>query len=658
MDRRRFLQTGIAGAYTLVVLADRLPPAERQPASLEEIRKELDRLSPVTTRQGLSVPEPNMRVVDLDTDVLVAGGGLAGVCAALAAARHGARVVLVHDRSRLGGNSSSEVKMHVVGASCHKARPGWREGGIIEELRLEDAVRNPQRSFEMWDLLLYDKVISEPNIRLLLDTTLYAVEKEGERIRRALARCDVSEHVYRIRASIFCDCTGDSRLGLEAGADFRIGREARSEYGESLAPEHADEQTLSSSILFTARDYGRPMPFRPPAWARKVTREHLRLRPVTSWEYGYWWIAWGGQRDTIHDHQRIRFELLSIVLGVWDYIKNSGDHPSSVTWAMDWIGFIPGKRESRRLLGDYVLTQHDILRGDVEDAVAIGGWPMDDHPPAGFDEPELPPNRSVRPEEVYNIPLRALYSRNVPNLMMAGRNISCSHVAFTSTRVMGTCAVVGQAVGTAAAMCVEKGILPRQIYQDKRLLEELQQRLLRDDQTIRGRVNRDPNDLARKAMVRASAEHPAAPASRVIDGYTRDIPLKSGGKEIHQWAARLEPGGVWIELRWSEPQWLGQVQLTFDSGFQRELTLTASETINRGIIRGPQPETVRDYSILYQPPGSSQWIPLVRVEGNYLRMRRHEFAPVLAEAIRVHVDATNGDPYARIFEIRCYGPGA
>lgn len=652
------MQTGIAGAYTLVVLADRLPPAERQPASLEEIRKELDRLSPVTTRQGLSVREPNMRVVDLDTDVLVAGGGLAGVCAALAAARHGARVVLVHDRSRLGGNSSSEVKMHVVGASCHKARPGWREGGIIEELRLEDAVRNPQRSFEMWDLLLYDKVISEPNIRLLLDTTLYAVEKEGERIRRALARCDVSEHVYRIRASIFCDCTGDSRLGLEAGADFRIGREARSEYGESLAPEHADEQTLSSSILFTARDYGRPMPFRPPAWARKVTREHLRLRPVTSWEYGYWWIAWGGQRDTIHDHQRIRFELLSIVLGVWDYIKNSGDHPSSVTWAMDWIGFIPGKRESRRLLGDYVLTQHDILRGDVEDAVAIGGWPMDDHPPAGFDEPELPPNRSVRPEEVYNIPLRALYSRNVPNLMMAGRNISCSHVAFTSTRVMGTCAVVGQAVGTAAAMCVEKGILPRQIYQDKRLLEELQQRLLRDDQTIRGRVNRDPNDLARKAMVRASAEHPAAPASRVIDGYTRDIPLKSGGKEIHQWAARLEPGGVWIELRWSEPQWLGQVQLTFDSGFQRELTLTASETINRGIIRGPQPETVRDYSILYQPPGSSQWIPLVRVEGNYLRMRRHEFAPVLAEAIRVHVDATNGDPYARIFEIRCYGPGA
>lgn len=658
MDRRRFLQTSIAGAYTLVVLADRLPPAERQPASLEEIRKELDRLSPVRTRQGLSVPEPNMRVVDLDTDVLVAGGGLAGVCAALAAARHGARVVLVHDRSRLGGSSSSEVKMHVVGASCHKARPGWREGGIIEELRLEDAVRNPQRSFEMWDLLLYDKVISEPNIRLLLDTTLYAVEKEGERIRRALARCDVSEHVYRIRASIFCDCTGDSRLGLEAGADFRIGREARSEYGESLAPEHADEQTLSSSILFTARDYGRPMPFRPPAWARKVTREHLRLRPVTSWEYGYWWIAWGGQRDTIHDHQRIRFELLSIVLGVWDYIKNSGDHPSSVTWAMDWIGFIPGKRESRRLLGDYVLTQHDILRGDVEDAVAIGGWPMDDHPPAGFDEPELPPNRSVRPEEVYNIPLRALYSRNVPNLMMAGRNISCSHVAFTSTRVMGTCAVVGQAVGTAAAMCVEKGILPRQIYQDKRLLEELQQRLLRDDQTIRGRVNRDPNDLARKAMVRASAEHPAAPASRVIDGYTRDIPLKSGGKEIHQWAARLEPGGVWIELRWSEPQWLGQVQLTFDSGFQRELTLTASETINRGIIRGPQPETVRDYSILYQPPGSSQWIPLVRVEGNYLRMRRHEFAPVLAEAIRVHVDATNGDPYARIFEIRCYGPGA
>src|ERR1019366_6096116 len=123
-------------------------------------------------------------------DVLVAGGGLAGVCAAIAAARHGARVVLVQDRSRLGGNSSSEVKMHVVGANCHKGRPGWREGGLIEELRLDDAVANPQRSFELWDLLLYDKVVSEPNVTLLLDTVLYSAETKDGRINRVRARSD------------------------------------------------------------------------------------------------------------------------------------------------------------------------------------------------------------------------------------------------------------------------------------------------------------------------------------------------------------------------------------------------------------------------------------------------------------------------------------
>src|SRR5437588_3088298 len=128
-----------------------------------------------------------MVLVSLECDVLVVGGGLAGVCAAVAAARHGAKVVLVQDRSRLGGNSSSEVKMHVVGANCHKGRPGWREGGLLEEFRLDDAVNNPQRSFELWGLLLYDKVVSEPNLTLLLDTTVHAATTRDRRITRVLA---------------------------------------------------------------------------------------------------------------------------------------------------------------------------------------------------------------------------------------------------------------------------------------------------------------------------------------------------------------------------------------------------------------------------------------------------------------------------------------
>src|SRR4029077_9794920 len=158
----------------------------------------------------------NMRLVELDTDVLVAGGGLAGVCAAIAAARQGSRVVLVQDRSRLGGNSSSEVKMHVVGANQHTGRPGWRESGLIEEFRLDDAVNNPQRSWELWDLLLYDKVVSEPNLTLLVDTVLFAADTKDNRSQNAYARCDKTELLYKITAGLYLDCTGDCRLGLEA----------------------------------------------------------------------------------------------------------------------------------------------------------------------------------------------------------------------------------------------------------------------------------------------------------------------------------------------------------------------------------------------------------------------------------------------------------
>ena len=603
-----------------------------------------DVIAPPKSRRNAVPQEPNMALVELQCDVLVAGGGLAGVCAALSAARHGAKVVLLQDRSRLGGNSSSEVKMHVVGANSHKGRPGWREGGIIEELRLDDAAANPQRCWELWDLLLYDKIVSEPNITLLLETTLYAVVKKGTAIDHVMARCDRSELLYRVRAPLFIDCTGDSRLALEAGAAMRMGREARSEFKESLAPEKADEETLGSSILFTSRDYGKPMVFTPPKWARKVTKEHLRFRPTNSWEYGYWWIEWGGNLDIIADNERIRFELLAITMGVWDYIKNSGNHPTSATWALDWVGMMPGKRGSRRIVGDHMVTEHDLMRGDFVDAVAMGGWPMDDHPPGGFDRPDLPPNTNLRTPEVYNLPLRSLYSKNIPNLMMAGRNISATHAAFTSTRVMATCAVVGQAAGTAAAQCLREKVSIRQLAQDKKQVWALQQALLRDDQSMRGFRNEDPKDLARQAKVSASGAEAANPAEKVLDGFVRDVP----GKETHQWAGRMGPEGAWIELKWDQPVRISEVQLTFDTGFQRELTLSSSDGAMKGIVRGPQPETVKDYKLV---AGGKE---LVAQTANHQRLRRHKFAAVTTDRLRVHVTATNGSDMARVFEIRCY----
>ena len=258
-----------------------------------------------------------MRTTKLTCEVLVAGGGPAGVPAALAAARCGARVILCQNRPVLGGNASSEVRMHVVGADAAGRRGEElaveaREGGIIEEIRLETAARNPQRSSSMLDLTLYNLCRSEPNLELLLNTEVVAATVDGHRIVAATANRQSTEDRFVIAAQVFVDCTGDGRLGVEAGARFRHGREATDEYGESLAQPTADRQTLGSTLLFTARRHDRPMPFVAPSWARRFTEEELRLRPHASQgyggnlEYGYWWVEWGGQLDTIRQAGRRR----------------------------------------------------------------------------------------------------------------------------------------------------------------------------------------------------------------------------------------------------------------------------------------------------------------------------------------------------------------
>ncbi len=650
--RRDFLTALGATGYSVVVLADDLIGAEPNAATANEIRKTFDRIAPPGSPARRLEGEPNMTLVDLDCDLFVAGGGMSGVCAAVAAARNGARVILVQDRARLGGNASSEVKMHIVGANMHGGRSGWREGGLIEEFRIDDAVNNPQRSWELWDLLLYDKVVSEPNITLLLDSVLYAAQVRDGRIEQVMVRSDKTEHLYRIKAKLFADCTGDARLALESGATFRWGAEARSVFDEPLAPVDPNEKTMGSSILFTSRDYGRPMPFTPPKWARKVEKRHLEFRGVRSWDYGYWWIEWGGNLNTIRDNERIRHELLAIVMGVWDYIKNSGACPDSANWAMDWVGMVPGKRESRRIEGDAVLNQNDIMfmgKGrSFEDAVAIGGWSLDDHPPGGFDESDKRPATQIR-TPIFGIPLRSLYSKNITNLLMAGRNASCSRVAFTSTRVMATCSVMGQAMGTAAAMCVRHGLSPRELYQDKKRLQTLQQTLLRDDQSIVGVKNEDPADVARKARVTASGLHESAKAESVIDGHVRDMK----GEMKHRWVAPMTEKGAWIELAWEKPQKVSQVQVTFDTGFHRELTLTCSNSLSKRMIRAPQPETVRDYSVEVRTT-EGEWLEVAEVKGNHQRLRRHRFEARETGAVRIHISATNGSKEARIYEVRCY----
>lgn len=652
LSRRGFI--GAASAFAGYSLIVRAPSARAEagaghgPPSHEEIKAALAAIAPQPKPSEPYAPEPGMSVVGLECDLMVAGGGMAGVCAALAAARNGAKVILVQDRSRLGGNASSEIRMHIVGADKHGGRKGWREGGIIEELRLEDAARNPHRAYELWDLMLYDKIVSERNITLLLDTAVFRAEVKDGRIQTAWARCDKTETLYRIKAPLYADCTGDSRLGFEAGAEFHWGREGKLDFAEELAPEAGDARTQGSSILFTARQHDRPMPFTPPPWAKKITAEDLVFRKPTELDYGYWWIELGGMGNTIKDNERLRFELLSIVLGVWDYIKNSGARPDAANWALDFVGMVPGKRESRRLLGPHIFVQPEVEGAwkQFPDGVAIGGWAMDEHPPEGFYGKDIKPFTPSPVPEVYNIPFRSLYSKNVTNLLMAGRNISASHVAFTSTRVMATCAVMGQAVGTAAALCAAGKSLPKELTADPKRVAALQQRLLREDQSIRNARNEDPDDLARSAEARASAEE-LGPAANVLTGEVRDLP----DEWKHRWGTKLTPD-TWIELAWKKPRRISWVQITFDSGFERELTLTASASKTAKMVRGPQPETIRDYTV--ELLKGETVVASEKVEGNFQRLRRHCFQPADADRLRIRAHATNGSDRAALFEIRAY----
>lgn len=587
----------------------------------------------------------------IETDLLVAGGGLSGVCAALAAARNGARVVLVQDRSVLGGNASSEVKMHIVGADCHGGKPGSRESGIMEELRLEDAYRNPAGCYSQWDLLLYEKVALEPNIRLLLDTDVVSAEVEGDTIRSARALRESTEDEFVIKAKFFADCTGDGRLGSEAGADYHVGREAKSDFGETLAQEKADRQTLGSSILLTGRRYDTPQTFVRPHWVRQFRKEDFRLRPIRSFEYGYWWFEWGGQLDTIKDNASIRHELLRITLGVWDYIKNSGEFPEAANWGLEWVGAIPAKRESRRFHGLYRLTEHDVLRpGRFDDTVAYGGWYVDTHPPLGVDAPDEPPCVQHHFPHLYPIPLRCYHSRNIANLFFAGRNISATHVAFASTRVMATCAVGGQAVGTAAALWLDQNTSDIRALSTPENVRALQQRLLRDDAFLLDLRNEDPADLARHATVRASSG--ADTAARAIDGVTRDLRASFGAwssDSEHAWTSAGLPASLALEL--PAPQPIREVHITFDSGFEQELILSPSLWAQeRSAPRGAQKKIIRHYRVKIDGQ-------VVHEEtNNVLRKRVHRLpAAVTGRTVEIECLATHGAPIARVFEVRAYG---
>jgi hypothetical protein len=451
-----------------------------------------------------------MQRLSVDTDITVVGGGLAGVAAAIGAARTGARVALINNRPVLGGNASSEVRVWVCGATAHGAQKYARETGIMGELFRENQYRNPEGNPFLWDQVVLDAVRAEPNIRLYLNTDVREVEADGPDDRRTVRAVTGwqmgSERIIRFSARMFVDTTGDGLVGALAGAWHRTGREAAHEYGEEWAPDQPDSEMLGSTMFFYTKDTGEPVRFVPPSIAKDVAATSIvRRRPIRASANGcdYWWIEYGGDRDVVADHEEIRDELWAVIYGIWDHIKNSGEFDAD-TLTLEWVGSVPGKREYRRFVGDHVLTQQDVIeQRRFPDTIGFGGWSIDLHPAGGM-YAEDDGSKHLYPAGLYHIPFRSLYSRNTGNLLFAGRDISATHVAFGTTRVMATCAVTGEAAGVAAGLCVRDGLSPRQLATDH--VDLLQRTLLRNDASLLGVEWHDPADLAASARVTASSE--------------------------------------------------------------------------------------------------------------------------------------------------------
>ncbi len=518
--------------------------------------------------------------------------------------------MLMHERPVLGGNASSEMRVHICGADRHNGLPNMRETGILEELRLENLRRNPLQNFSIWDTILYEKAHFQPGLQMLLNCTCQQAEMDGSRIVSVTGWQLTTETQHTVYARQFIDCSGDAILAPLTGAECRMGREARSEYGESIAPEVADTHTMGMTCLFQTREYATPQPFEPPAWANSYPSEEELPYGAGGhdwWQMGYWWVELGGDRHSIFDTEILRDELLKIAFGVWDHIKNHGDHGAE-NWALEWMQFLPAKRESRRYLGDHVLAQRDVeAGGHFADLVAYGGWTMDDHHPSGFHSAVLGHDATIfhHAPSPYGIPYRALYSRNIDNLGFAGRCASCTHAAMSSTRVMGTAAVMGQAIGTAAALAVQDGLSLREVGQQR--LPELQQALLRDDCYLPWHPQQYGELTARAALSASRGD-----AEPLRDGFTRPI-----DGEIHRWPCAP---GDWAAYHFAQPAMVNEVTLVLDSALDQLIAMSIHDSSNNYALKTVPDKMAKSFRL--EGLVNGEWQLLHEVSGNYQRLVR------------------------------------
>ncbi len=502
--------------------------AYRPPAELEACQHERARLT--------GAPR---KVEDAgDYDVVVVGAGTAGCAAAIAAARTGARTALVQDRPVLGGNASSELGVGTCGASV--SHPNARESGIIEEANLLRA----RHGYRKWSEAFQALAGGEPNLAVFLNRRVIAADMRDAATIAAVRAVDtLTLAASRFRGRLFIDCTGDGWVGYYAGAQYRFGREARDEFGESAAPPRADAITMSGCLMgnlaisYRADDTGRPVDYTPPPWAVQLPPPDAFGREPRNFAGGQWWLEHPGDIDDLADPELARDELIRISFAYWGFIKNGWrERDRARNYTLAYVPHMDARRETRRLVGDYILKQQDAEAGTLfPDRVSYGGWSLDVHHPRGIFSGKEGPYYFDGRVPIYSIPFRTLYSTNIVNLLFAGRNVSVTHIALGSVRVESTLATLGQAAGTAAALCLRLSVGPRALGQ--RHIGALQQQLLKDDQYIPGLRNEDDADLARAAAVTASS-------AQSFQAFTRQQVKTAEGHELNMPRAVMFPRGL------------------------------------------------------------------------------------------------------------------
>lgn len=524
-------------------------------------------------------------------DFVVVGGGLAGCTAAVAAARNGSRVALVQDRPLVGGNASTELLIPPCG-HWNADEPGTdptqrvsgynpRETGIVEEYRTTGFQRT--REGALYGNRLMRMVQGEPNVHLFLNMHIMDVEcaPDGS-IAAVTAHALPGGGRHRFRAPLFSDCTGDSVFAISAGAAYRHGKETRAMHNEPWAPEEASTDTMGNGIKYFVAETLEEQPFQAPEWAYRFPAcsdftpgRHPDHRGVigehhTSDDYEglntQWKLELGGTGHTLHEAEEIRDELFRLVYGLWDHTKNHCPQcrDAARTRMLRWVGFMAAKRENTRLIGDYILTQNDICEGtQFEDVVAYGAWVVDDHYSDGFfhdgsNGKHYDDFAYAAYGKEFGIPLRCLYSQNVPNLLMAGRNISATHLAMSDTRVMLTCALMGHAAGDAAALCTKYGCRPRQVYELH--VDELQAMLHREWAYLPGKPPQPlQGNLAASAVLSASSCGMDTRPDWAVNNRSR-----AGGCCLNAWMPDPEAEGPhWLRLAWSTPVEANLLEIAF-----------------------------------------------------------------------------------------------